>query len=1450
MCKIPKKLYWKNEGLNNKCKGLDPTGVQIEEDCALLCGHDTECDVYQFHPIRAECFVGQSRDCDGESGWTGGRKKPTAREEMKQACDNFERATQLQKLGQTQLEKEVQDAVDMSQSTCFQSMCSFMRIDLECSEEERKKWARQLQSCDDGSEWTVGDWSVCRSNGVALCGLEGEQKRKVTCSNEDVERCKVTPEPASTQSCTILQGCDWLVSEWGPCDANSCDKIGSRSRSVTCNSVDGASHPCEAKGISKPRVEDSCWKEGCNPENSCAAGRRLNWNQSSLWEARKHMVSEKPHVSRARALSEENEESRGNTDATKALSAMECAELSAKAGLCAVIAGTLVPIDEGGAAGLSFQTSMCQSQQLDEILVEVKQINVKIDALTDIVVSGFEEVTNRIEEQTEDLTGAMAELAREQVAELKVHQRASAQKVVAEVEERSALTRKYLACRSSSDRRAALGNVNQMTEQISNGLASLQQSMDSNLADMSERLNDMEGRLGESLAATASSVVNKVEDSWKLHQKQQEDFFFATLENATGAIAHRLQQQSEDVEEAVRGIVKSEIAVAFDRALESMEESQQSQSDEILASLGGARRAILSKVADVSDSLADLMKTQAKDDLQSMQIMLQKLSRTTSRELLQQADEAESRAAVRSERLEGLLTATIETASSENKALLRTLRREVVKGREIAVSAVETAVGDLKREIQQVIAAPMDAISKGVESIAGEMRDGFGAVAVSMGSVSSSVLENQQMLNSLVQRSDKAIERVEAVQRAVADIHSEVVRLNQEILEGQEEIANSISLLNRNLDGVSQLVEDVLRQQKDLHVREMVARFKASSILIDGAFLDLNQTWLPNATAQTRWLHHSFSDYVKCEAGAATFARSFAQDYAAKIGVLSQVQGQWRALRDQFMLLSSILVDSRLLSAQFESVALMVTQEDLLLVKQLLPVQSGTGTCSALFGHEGAKAIRSILLKKIRQQPLSLARRVSAIWKQVLNIATEQESMGRAVSTADLEYVRNAYTSVLKDLMHLRAKVLDSSGVMKQFHIQVLDLHLPQLCPPPPRCVSQIFTQFQEAGTSQLVLWRQVQDALVLVRRPSRLLQLQGVFAWTVDLVDESSLPIQLAGDFAQSVYICYPQNERSIVSRAKDAPNTFADAFRFCGIPAASGSLGDSGSARCSAQGAVPVDSWTPGSGVTENIFFQWESEARDQGLFTAVCGNSEVEFGEICDEGANSSGGCVECRVVSPGWDCSSGRCRPQCGDGLVFPGVEECDDGGLLLGCTSSCKLSECQRLGPVAKPQNEDIEDLEMHILWTQAHGMRNPPSSDLLAMQGYKVCFNFTEGHGQAVSKDDFGECDGSGRLAFVIQSDSNGIVARYDLDFGDVVFKAQPHTTLHSGPHQVRLRQHDNSDLELVLSCRVGPEVWDRCTLWSVREGEVATTASTYHATNDTLSFLSFSFNSLRLRVL
>lgn len=1412
-CVHKDKLLWDTQGLNLRCIGdMFQNGMQSEHACKTFCAHDAQCDVYQMDPF-GSCWTGQSRNCFGEAGWTGGRKKPSGGDEMKTMCDNFNKASDLQQSGSVELEPALQSAVDMSQSTCFQSACGLANADTDCGYEAQDRMKRQLvEHCESIPMWKFTNWSRCYASHSSSCGDTGFRKRTVTCSHQETERCRaLADEPANTKPCTVLGSCEWVRSDWSACHgASTCSDIGIQTRTVSCNGPESA---CFERGLQRPRTQRPCSAPGCDDvlgtgiDDRCTEARRLhalwsnistNSEESELWAP-----AVPQQVQHGRSLAE---------DQIVALSVQECATLSATAGYCA-----MVTMSDAGLAGFDFQMSACMSKQLDEILEEVGLIDSKIDTLKTTVADGFKDLNDRIDKQTEELTGAMQQIAKESVDELQAHGHAVAHHIVAELEKKRKDSRAYLRCTANANRKAVLSHIDQVTGQLTGQISLIQADLREGFQNLTLNLKLMEGRLQDRLSDAANSVIEELSDAVQESERKREQFIFQGLSKAVESITGRIKVQTDDVGSIVRSEVSAMVA-------------------DVQTALSDTGNLFASKAEDISDSLIDLLQTQTRDDVRSIQDMVLRLSKTLSGELQTQSETVEAQAVVRSKRLEQLLAATIETASSEKKAILEDLKSEVVKGREAAVSTVEEALNELRGEVVQTLAVPMETLLQGTDRIALELDEGFAAAASSMSSVSTEISENQKTLEALASSNAKLVEEMESANQAVAAVHADVLQLNQEVLAGQQRLAESIAALNMNLDSSLSLAEDVLRQGKDFHLKEVAHEFKASSLLIDGAFLDFNQHWLPNATAQARQLLQSFTDYVVCRSGSDAFAESFDQGHASKVGVLSELKSHWRIIRDHFAILSSILVDGQLLRNQFDTTAVAVRQEEVLSIKNRMASEwSSPNACGGMLGPEAAKEIRSLLLQKMQQQPLTLARRVSSVWKQVSNMVREQRSMGSAVSAADLEYVRKAYVAVLNDLMHVRDQILGANSVLQQFHTEVLDMHLPFLCPPPPSCTAQILTRYRESRTNELVVWREIDDAVVVIRRPSEFLRLQGVFAWDVNLADESSLPMQLPPEFVESVYLCQSRNGRYSATRVEDADAS--DAFRFCSIPGA----GVHSSSRCGqgSYGQFPIDSWTPGSGVTSDLFTQWEEEARAERLLSAECGNGIVEFGEFCDEGPKPTGACRGCVAVEPGWERAPGKCQPKCGDGLVFAGVEECDDGGLLIGCTSGCRLAECQRLDTVAKPMSSD--DLEMKMMWMQAHQMPQPPSSDLLDMQGYRLCFQFTNDGSGTVSKGAFTACRGESRLTFLTISDLNQTLARYDVDLTQgPVFDVLPGTAWLSGPHQLRVRFHNNSDHELVLSCRVAADDWDSCVLWSVREG-IPETRPGFSDEAESISFLIYA---------
>ena len=58
-------------------------------------------------------------------------------------------------------------------------------------------------------------------------------------------------------------------------------------------------------------------------------------------------------------------------------------------------------------------------------------------------------------------------------------------------------------------------------------------------------------------------------------------------------------------------------------------------------------------------------------------------------------------------------------------------------------------------------------------------------------------------------------------------------------------------------------------------------------------------------------------------------------------------------------------------------------------------------------------------------------------------------------------------------MVRQRLLKLDGMNMMQTAHMDLLDLYLPETCPPPVSCAKAIFDEFAE-GTDEMVVWRKV----------------------------------------------------------------------------------------------------------------------------------------------------------------------------------------------------------------------------------------------------------------------------------------------------------------------------------------------------------------------------------------
>ena len=237
----------------------------------------------------------------------------------------------------------------------------------------------------------------------------------------------------------------------------------------------------------------------------------------------------------------------------------------------------------------------------------------------------------------------------------------------------------------------------------------------------------------------------------------------------------------------------------------------------------------------------------------------------------------------------------------------------------------------------------------------------------------------------------------------------------------------------------------------------------------------------------------------------------------------------------------------------------------------------------------------------------------------------------------------------------------------------------------------------------------------------------------------------------------------------------------------------------------------------LQEDIFAKWEVEAREAGVLTSVCGNGELEFGEVCDEGSSTpSGACLSCREILPQYTCKVNMtCEPLCGDGLVFDGLEECDDGGLLQGCSSDCKLLSCSRDEVSVNEFASGIpssSDPELMATLKEKYHVPAQESSEQLELQGYTPCFRLKI-HGQLSDPAKALEnCSGATRLSVV--GEAENILVRHDLQLESGF---DPKVSYQKGKSYLLRYKDAGNATELWLTCHVGSENWQSCLYWGVR---------------------------------
>ena len=119
----------------------------------------------------------------------------------------------------------------------------------------------------------------------------------------------------------------------------------------------------------------------------------------------------------------------------------------------------------------------------------------------------------------------------------------------------------------------------------------------------------------------------------------------------------------------------------------------------------------------------------------------------------------------------------------------------------------------------------------------------------------------------------------------------------------------------------------------------------------------------------------------------------------------------------------------------------------------------------------------------------------------------------------------------------------------------------------------------------------------------------------------------------------------------------------------------GAGGTGTTSNTGGTTTTSNTGGTGNTGNM-----GGTGGTGGSTFVCGDGVINTGEECDDGNSADAdGCSPACAIEPGWSCTDepSVCVETCGDGVLDLATgEECEDGNLTPGdgCTAGCKIED--------------------------------------------------------------------------------------------------------------------------------------------------------------------------------
>jgi hypothetical protein len=445
-----------------------------------------------------------------------------------------------------------------------------------------------------------------------------------------------------------------------------------------------------------------------------------------------------------------------------------------------------------------------------------------------------DEVMRQMEEGFDSLNGTVHKVGRDIIREYKDHAEAQfAEQKQLLHNQMVALTR-AANCRTDRNWARSLDALRGMEERLAEQTEQL-------YANLTGRLDGMEDRLSGAMEAAVTGInTNLVQVETKFISnllsvaQEVDDVVKASEASISTQITAELEKSARYIIESmdVRSASTAEIASQLESALRANSES----------TLDIGARLESSMLVDIWNGIADLpaMTASLARSIQtdvsagqaelsaSFATQLHEVGDALARDVANSVAAAETRISAQLGQSHGALEAAIRASSNEQRRLLSGLHLAVRRGNADAISKVNSIVAGLSADVRASLAVLGSEANARAAATSALLTEGFAEVGVALEETRDVTRRVQREVGVLLAKSDRALLRLNTVVHEVAALRTDVVRLRNDMREGQKALADMVAVVNFKLDVVLQKLGHLSDDQKELHARELLVRFQES----------------------------------------------------------------------------------------------------------------------------------------------------------------------------------------------------------------------------------------------------------------------------------------------------------------------------------------------------------------------------------------------------------------------------------------------------------------------------------------------------------------------------------------------------------------------------------------------------------------------------------------------